>query len=606
LSAARPAVLIVDDHDERRRALAHGLAARGYEVVPTISAAEGLLFAQSLGPSVIVGAAHLEGLHDGSILRRFAVADPAQIRRILVLLEDHKVGDDELPDEALVLPSAGLDVVELERRIFLVLIGRELELETDLELRYLVGDAAYLPVLDLARSLARARLTARVAVAGGWLAFDRGTLIGARSGRTEGSKAFCRLTRNANGPFRIFLEPPTELPNISGELDGLILMALQESSCEFPDPRTRVRLVAPRDLPSGELTPNERQLAQVIDLCPTVGDVLDAIGAAPDFLVLQALNKMASRGALKLERPKVAVKIVTDSTCDLPAVLARAHDILVVPLSIFFGKEQYRDGIDIQARDFYQLLASNPAHPRTQPPPEEVFYENFRELIVEQDLLAVHISGKLSLTAENARKAALRGIKTFDHLPAKRQSPALEVVDSQTVSLGVGLMALFAARMAARGERVFTIAERLRRMTGRVHILFGVDTLEFLERGGRIGKAQALVGRLLGIKPILGVVGGEVVPVDRVRGGRKVQPRIVQLVAQRIDPKLPIVAAVGHAQAPVWGDRLRRLLESTFKIREMIVSDIGPVVGTHAGPGCVGTVFFQPTDEEWPLIAPLE
>ena len=603
----RPAVLLIDPTEARRRSLSQGLAGLGYEVVPATSAAEGLRFALGLGPSVIVGAASVEGVGDGTLLERFSVQDPARMRRTLVILAEQARGGEEpveLPDDALLLPVGGLDYEEILRRIQLVLIGREIGVDPDLELRYLVGDAALLPILDLCRELLRCRVSAKVSLPFGWLLFDEGRLVGAKAGKAEGAKAFGRMARRGAGPFRIFLETPIESPNLDEAWDKLMLLALEETHLELPDLRTRVRQAPVRDIPSSELTLHERVLLQTIDRCDTVGDVFDAL-PVPDSLVLQALNKMVSRGTLRLERPKHLVKVITDSTSDLPPDLARGHDILVVPLTIVFGQETFRDGIDINAREFYQQLQKNPQHPSTRPPAEEDFYNHFHRLIVEQDLLAVHISAKLSLTSENAQKAAMRGIRTFDHLPKERSNCALEVVDSRSVSMGVGLLAIFAARMAARGEKVFAIAQRLRQMVPRLHILFAVDTLDYLQRGGRIGKAQAWVGKLLAIKPILGVVDGEVAPVDKVRGGRRVHPRIVELVRERIDPKKPIIACVAHAQAPVWCDRLKKLLEKSFDIRESLQTDIGPVVGTHAGPGCVGTVFFQPTEEEWPLIAPL-
>jgi DegV family protein with EDD domain len=160
--------------------------------------------------------------------------------------------------------------------------------------------------------------------------------------------------------------------------------------------------------------------------------------------------------------------------------------------------------------------------------------------------------------------------------------------------------------MAFRGEGAPAIASRLADMASRVHVLFVVDTLEYLERGGRIGKAQSWVGKLLGIKPILGLVDGEIVPIDRVRGGRQAHPRMVKLFQERLEPGRAVVAAVVHARAPAWADRLRALVAQSFDVRELFVTDAGPVVGTHAGPGCVGAVLFQPSDEEWELVAPLD
>ncbi|MCL4838231.1 MAG: DegV family protein, partial [Thermoanaerobaculia bacterium] len=184
--------------------------------------------------------------------------------------------------------------------------------------------------------------------------------------------------------------------------------------------------------------------------------------------------------------------------------------------------------------------------------------------------------------------------------------PHLAACDSRSVSVGLGLQALFAARLAARGAGVGEIVERVGSMRERIHVLFVVDTLEYLARGGRIGRARALVGGLLGIKPILGVVDGEVAAVERVRGGRRAHPRMLELFEQRVDRARPVIAAVAHANAPMWADRLRALLESALDVRELLVAEIGPVVGTHAGPGTVGAALFQPADEaELARLAPL-
>lgn len=605
----RPAVLIVDPDDQRRKVIAEGLARRGYEVIPTSTLKEGVKFARGLGPSVIVGPEEVPGFDDASILQTFAVQDPAQMRRTLVVF-GHSQDEPDLPDDVLYLRVDGLGHDEIRRRIRLALVGREIGVDADPDVQYLVGDTALMPLLDLVRGLHACMITGIVQVRGGRVAFRDGLPVHAQQGKIEGAKAFCRLCRAGAGPFRVYIGPidseQAQMPRtLEDDLDSLLMQALEETHLELPDLRTRVRLVDIRDIPSGELSPHEKMLAQVIHRCDTLGEVLDNL-AATDALVLQAVKKMSGRGALRLERPRSSVRVVTDSTSDMPAELLRQHDVVVVPLTVFFGKTGYRDGVDIRARDFYRMLSESEHHPSTQPPEEEVFFEHFHDIIEEQDIVSVHISSKLSLTAENARKAAMRGIRSFDHLPPERHNCALEVVDSQSVSGGVGILAIFAARMAARDEKVFAIAQRIREMSKRIHILFAVDTLDFLVRGGRIGKARAIVGKLLGIKPILGVVDGEVTAIDKARGGRRVHPRIVQLVAERIDPKKPIVMGVAHAQAPVWADRLAELMSKHFKVTETIRSDIGPVVGTHAGPGCVGTVVFQPTAEEWALIRPLD
>jgi DegV family protein with EDD domain len=346
-------------------------------------------------------------------------------------------------------------------------------------------------------------------------------------------------------------------------------------------------------------------LLQVIGSCATLAELFDAL-PGPDGILYKAVQRMVAQGIIALDKPRTAVQVVTDSTADLPQDLVRSHGILVVPLSILFGKHTFRDGVDIQPRDFYELLETSDDHPSTAPPTEGEFYEHFYDLVVEQDILGIHISAKLSQTLAHARQAALRGSRGFDHLPPERHNFALELIDSKNVSMATGLLALFAARMARRGHPLGPISHMIQGLIPRIQILFVVNTLDYLLKGGRIGKARALVGKLFGIKPILSVVDGEVTSIDRVRGGRQAQQRIVEILAERLDRGKPAVAAVAHARAPVWGDRLRSLIEKRFELREGIVTDIGPVVGTHAGPGCVGCVVVQPTAEEWELIRPLE
>lgn len=601
----RPSVLIVDPDEDRRRAISHGLAEQTYEVVPASSAEDGLKFARGLGPSIVVAPAGLAGFGDGSILARFA-AQERGAQRTLVLLGERAEEGAELPEEVLYLPTEGLTHHEIVRRLELVLIGRASGLEPDVELRTLVGEVALLPVLELVRALARSAVTGRIELAAGEVMLASGAVVAARAGKARGLKAFCRLARLGHGGFQVHLEPPrhaTGETEIDLDLFDLVMKALEDAQVALPDPRARLR-VASALLDSAELTTQQRMLLEMVDRCRNVAELLDSL-PAPDGRIAEALAKLVERGTVELVPYRAAVTVVTDSTCDLPPELVRAHDLQVVPLSVIFGEHAFRDGVELQPRHFYELLESSELHPRTEPPPPVEFVEHFRSRLPYQDVVAVHVSEKLSQTAANARKAAIETLRTLTDLPAGRENFALEVVDTRSVSLGVGLQALFAARMALRGQKVFAIVQRLKTIVPRVHLLFVVDTLDYLVRGGRVGKAQALVGKILGIKPILGVVDGEVAPVDKVRGGRRAHARIVKLFGERVDPKLPIVAAVAHAKAPVWGARLKELIEKNFQVREMILTDVGPVVGTHAGPGCVGAAIFQPSEEEWKLLGPL-
>lgn len=597
----RPSVLIVEPREDRRRVLSRGLAEHAYEAVPAAGVEDGLKFLRGLGPSIVVVSGELAA--EPSVLERFVEVEGGE--RTLLLVGERAEAPAELPEDVYYLAARGLEPGELVSRLLVVLAGRELGIEADVDLRSLVGEVALVPVLELVRSLGRVELSGRLEFSSGEIRLDRGRVISARAGKVGGVKAFCRLGRLQEGPFHLHLETPGGEPEIELEPAELILKAIEDAQIELPDPRAKLR-VSESILDSTEIGSQQRHLLEVVDRCRTVSELFDAL-PAPDGRISDALGKLVERGAVELVPYRADVTIVTDSTCDLPPDLVREHGIQVVPLSVIFGEHTFRDGVDLQPRHFYELLESSDDHPRTEPPQPAEFAEQYRSLLVHQDVVSVHISEKLSQTAVHAREAAMGAVKSLvGELPPDRGNFALEVVDGNTVSLGTGLLALFGARMALRGEGVYSIVQRLEAIAPRMHILFVVDSLDYLQRGGRIGKARAVVGKLLGVKPILGVVDGEVALVDKVVGGRKAQPRIVKLFGEKIEAGKPVMTAVAHAKAPVWGDRLRKLLAESFEVREMLVTDIGPVVGTHAGPGCVGAALFQPTEEEWALIAPLE
>jgi DegV family protein with EDD domain len=434
-------------------------------------------------------------------------------------------------------------------------------------------------------------------------------------------KAFFRLSRLDAGPFWVQLREPCREtaddlndlnglkaagePEIRGELTQLIIRALEDRIHDAPDPRTRVRVQVGPGFFETRFTPRQQEILTALSHHATVGRLLDALPDT-DGEILRDLEGLRELGTVALEEPQELVRVVTDSTADLPPELARVHGIQVVPLRVLFGDQTFRDGVDLRPREFYERLEKGGVPPRTSPPLKGDFLDVYHPLAGRKDLVSVHLSGKLSQTLENARAAVAEGLPDFQAMRGPAEPVTIKVVDSGSVSLGLGMLALFAARLARRGIDPDGIAERLEAMRPRMHILFAVNTLEYLARGGRIGKARALVGNLLGIKPILGVTDGEVVSIDRVRGGRAAQPRLIELFRQRVDPGRPVVVSIAHAKAPVWADRLRALLEQSFGVAELFMAEMGPVVGTHAGPGTVGAALFQPTEEELPLVAPLQ
>lgn len=595
----RPTVLLLDPQADRLRELSHHLTAGGYEVVPLADAAKGRRFAQGLGSVLTVATSEaLAGLPDAAELMAELASAQNGSDRALVVLGRRAEEEESLPEAASFLVTAGLGAEEIARRLRLVLLGREVGLEPDATLASLIGDLSHAPLIDLLRGFAAAGLSGRVELRGGTLRLDRGQVVAAAAGPAQGIKAFCRLGRLHEGPVRLVPdqtsgEIPVNTPReIQEDLGTLILAAIEDSLGDLPDPRSRLEIDLKPAFFATTFTPVQQQILGLAQRGATVQQVLDEVPAR-DGEVAQELLRLVEIGVLVRKEPEAQVRIVTDSTSDLPPDLARSHGITVVPLTVAFGQEVFRDRVDLQPGQFYQMLARRKEHPASSPPPIDDFLPRYRDLLDRgNDVVSLHLSARLSKTFESAGAAATA------ELARTGGQRRCAVLDTGQVSLGLGLLALFAARMAARNEPADRIVRRIREMAPRVHTLFAVDTLEYLARGGRIGRAKALLGGLLRIKPILGVVDGEVAPIGQARGGRNVQPRLLELLLERIDPKRPLIVTVGHTDALPWADRLERLLREKLQIAELLQTEVGPVVGANVGPGVVGLAAFQPAEGE--------
>jgi DegV family protein with EDD domain len=571
--------------------------------VPAVDFDEGVRFANGLASAVIVAPADLPQVADGSLLS-LGSGQGSSNQHSIVLLGTTAAEADELPDEVIFLATGGMEIEQVVPRLQLVLTGHEIGVEVDANLESLIGDLALLPLLELLRELGNAMLTCRIELERGVIYLERGQVVAARAGAVSGRKAACRLSRLSEGRFRVVLAPPDIDREIGEEVDSLIVAAIEDSLGEFPDPRTRIEIEIGPSFFAKQPSPLQQEIITAVQKGLTLQELLDTTSDT-DGKVVQELLRLAGQGIALLIEPRPAVHVLTDSTCDLPAHIVREHGIEVVPLTVTFGKQAFREGIELKPREFYRLLEKKLHHPFSSPPEPGDFSERYLARVKARDIVSVHISSRLSVTLEQASQGAAAVDLAAVERPAGTAA-TLELVDSRSVSLGLGLLTLFAARMAARGETASAIAGRLQEMSKRFQMLFVVNTLEYLMRGGRIGKAKGWIGQLLGIKPILGLVDGEVVPVDKVRGGRAAHPRIIELMSERLDPKQPIIGAIMHAKAPVWADRLRGLVKRRFRVSELMTAEMGAVVGTHAGPGTVGLFAFQPSDEEMPLIAPLD
>ena len=270
----------------------------------------------------------------------------------------------------------------------------------------------------------------------------------------------------------------------------------------------------------------------------------------------------------------MTVHVVTDSTADIPADIARELRIDVVPLTISFGDERYRDGIDLTADEFYERLAMTKVLPTTSLPPPALFRYAYEHLSSRGDVVSVHLSHKFSGTVNTARSAA-----------GEVAPDRISVVDSGSASMGLGLCAIAAARAARDGasrEECARIAEETSRQ---VHVAVAFETLDFLRRGGRIGRATAFLGGMLRLKPILTVKDGETHPLSRARSRGKAIEELLSL-ATRFEEVSDIV--VLHTTTPEDAEQLADRARQARPGARFVVGRFGPVLGVHGGPGMLG------------------
>ena len=273
------------------------------------------------------------------------------------------------------------------------------------------------------------------------------------------------------------------------------------------------------------------------------------------------------------------VRIVTDSTADLTPEQQRGAGITVVPLNVHFGDEVFRDHVDLSADEFFRRLKASPQLPRTSQPSVGAFEEAFRKLREAGDeVVAVHLSSKVSGTYNSALMAA-----------QSVGDGKIEVVDSLSTSMALGFMALEGARLAKAGRDRQAIAESLQALAPKARVICVVDTLTYLERGGRIGKARALLGSLLNVKPILQLKDGEVVPLGRARGRAQALSRLVELLER--DGKVSQLAIM-HGAAQPDAEQLRDRVATSYPGLDILLTEIGAVLGTHTGPGVIGFTYL--------------
>lgn len=271
----------------------------------------------------------------------------------------------------------------------------------------------------------------------------------------------------------------------------------------------------------------------------------------------------------------MTIKIVTDSTCDLPAAVVQGLGVTVIPLYINIGDQGFLDGIEISRNEFYTNLATYPFHPTTGTPGPQAFLDAFDALADQgaTEIITIHISENLSATINVARSAAL----DFNRIP-------VTVVDSGQLSIGTGFQVELAAKLAQAGKSRDEILKAVSDLRSRTFVTAGLNTLEFLRRSGRMNRFMTGIGSLLHIKPILTMLNGQP-GSDRVRTSIRAEKRLISLLEDRIPiERFALLHTNAHAKAEEFKDKIRQFLPEG----EIFSMDITPVIGAHLGPGAVG------------------
>ena len=275
----------------------------------------------------------------------------------------------------------------------------------------------------------------------------------------------------------------------------------------------------------------------------------------------------------------MAIKIVTDSGADLPTALTEELDVTVVPVYLRFGREVYRDRVDISEDEFYQRLLKDPVHPNTTQPSPQDFASVYDKLSQEADsIISIHITSKLSGTYNSA----VQGKKMVSN------KCHIEVVDSLSLSIGVGLMVILASKMVKSGKNVEQIVDELQKIIPNVHLLILFDTLKYLVKGGRIGKAKGLLGSVLNVKPMLAMKDGELIPSGQVRTRSKGIDRLLGFVNNAKDIQ---DLAILHSTTPDEAQALLECTGSVFPKEHTMIARLGPGLGVHGGPGVLAVAL---------------
>ncbi|MDM8521808.1 DegV family protein, partial [Desulfococcaceae bacterium HSG8] len=450
--------------------------------------------------------------------------------------------------------------------------------------------------------------------------FHEGRITHAYHGTAKGKKAFYRILSGKGGSLVFQPRSPAVEKTIRLKQGDALDFLLEEGNREIEtlrrlNPATYEKYISINNDKQADIQ-NRKSLIYTLSLARKHDKVQDIIDASQmtDLQTYKHLLYLVQMGIFtasdsqedtsnhtrEARTREARIRIVIDSASDLPSDIVRTRNITLVPIPVSLNQRVWLDGADMTSSAFYHTLKnSKKSFPRVSAPSEEDFHQVFSEIAPDEDILAILMSGKINEAYGHAMAA--RQIRYEEYQEQRADSGGkdlrFEIIDSQLVSLGTGLLIIEAAEMAERGADIEEVRDYIEKLIPAIRVFFVADTSEYLQQGGWIGRSGGLVGNLLRTKPILAVRNGEVTEIDRVRGVRNAQKVVAELIRQSLPhQEVPIKAGVMHAAEPMLANQMRDLLENRFNCQSILMSNIGAAVGSHCGPGTFAVAYFPMTD----------
>jgi DegV family protein with EDD domain len=438
--------------------------------------------------------------------------------------------------------------------------------------------------------------------------FRDGFIVHAYHGHTAGKKALYRAFSEKGGRLK-FKQQPVKVPStIEGSLKSLLEEASKEiESLQRLKPSTFENIVTINTqlLEKTSKIKGRPGLEHILSLAQKSGRIRDIIDASQmtDFQAYRHLFYMVKIGVFAVEADNTSkIQLITDSTADLPPHIISERNIISVPLSVNPDQMTYLGKTAPVSPNAYRLLNLSRTFAASASPLANDFHQLFQRIAPVKDILAIFLSSKISKTFQNALTARDKNYNEYLRMRQQKSlegtSCHIEIIDSKMVSLGLGLLVLEASDRIEAGWSAERVRCHIEKLIPKIRIFFAADVRSGLHEGGHIGKVRAMVGRFLKMKPILGMWNGEITALDQVRSRKKSMVRILEWIQWSLDvPDTPLRVGIMHAEAPLWADQMKLLLEDHLNCQDIIVSHVGPSVGSYCGPGTVAVAYFPLPNE---------